>query len=141
MNEECPIALNELLDSVGISKGDFAKLMKVNRKTVTRWLDKNETTHEMLTVIDKYKADMTQEQSESVPVPVACMAVSESKNLAHGILPVTHRNIALSRTWHHLDNIEVARRFNLSRFDYNKSAQDTVAYCQLKDTSFIELRE
>ena len=131
-------SLKELLDSVGINKSVLAKLLQVSRQTVQRMDD--EVTDEVLAVIDQYKADMTQEQSESVPVPVANLVVNDSENIAYGILPVTHSNIALSRCWHDLDNVQVARRFNMCVFDYNQAVTDTVAYCMTKQTSFKELR-
>ncbi len=63
------LVLQELLDSVGINKVTFAKLMDVSPKTVQRMGDN--VSAEALTVIDKYKQTMTHEQSEAVPVPCA----------------------------------------------------------------------
>ena len=131
------LSLNELLDSVGINQTILAKLLNVSRSTITRMND--EVTPEVLAVIDKYKSSMTHEQSEDVPVP-AIRPARSVVNGEHEYLPVTHRNIALSRTWHHLDNKQVASRFNLSVFGYNKAVRDTMHHCQVNQTSFIELR-
>ena len=132
------LSLSELLDSVGINKSILAKLLDVSRSTVTRMDD--DVSDEVLAAIDKYKAGMTSDQSESVPIPVSSLVDSDSNNLDTDILPVTHRNIALSRTWHHLDRKQVADRFNLPVFAYNQAVHDTIACCYDKDASFIELR-
>lgn len=137
------LSLNELLDSVGISKVILAKLMDVSRSTVTRMGD--DVSDDVLAVINKYKADMTSEQSESVPV-----AVKPSKPIDNTethvkpeSLPITHENIAKSRIWYGRDEMpidQVAGKFGLSVFDYNQAVQDTVIYCQDNGTSFMELR-
>ena len=133
------MSLQELLDSVGINKGDLAKLMSVNRKTVSRLGDN--VTDSVMVAIDKYKADMTHGQSEQVPVPKNAVVVSDSDNHDNNVLPINHRNIALSRTWHHLDRKQVADRFDMSVFNYNQAVHDTISYCYDKDTNFIELRQ
>ncbi len=91
--------LSELLDSVGLNQGEFAKLMEVNRKTVSRWVSKEqEADEDMIAVIDEYKASMTHEQSESVPIPAASdNQVIESSNDQSEVWAITHENIALSR--------------------------------------------
>lgn len=135
------LSLNELLDSVGISKVILAKLMDVSRSTVTRMGD--EVSDDVLAVIDKYKADMTSEQSESVPVAVKPANETKPDKPAN-VLPVTHRNIALSRIKYGRGGMpidQVADTFGLSVFDYNQAVQDTVIYCQDNGTSFKELRD
>jgi len=129
------LSLSELLDSVGINKTILAKLMDVSRQTVARMGDS--VSPEVLECIDKYKESMTHAQSEAVPVPVRN---DQPKNVVHGYLPVTHRNIALSVTWHDLDRLAVARRFDMSRFEYNQAVQDAVSHCNKTNTTFKELR-
>ena len=134
--------LKELLDSVGLGNGEFAKLANVNRKTVGRWLASDmEADDEMLSIITKYKDDMTNEQSEEVPIPSQKI---ESMISHVGIQPVSHRNIAFSRIKYGREGMaidDVARMFGLSVVAYNLAVQDTIIYCQDKGTSFQELRE
>lgn len=129
------LSLKELLDSVGLTKGELATLMSVNRKTVSRMGD--EVSDEVLLAVDEYKNNITSEQSEKVPVPIEAKAVDGELS---EILPITHENIALSRTWHDLDNLQIAQRFGLSILHYNEEVQKTVIYCQDNNTSFAELR-
>ena len=84
------LSLNELLDSVGINKSILAKLLDVSRSTVMRM--KDDVTDEVLAAIDKYKQDMTHDQSESVPVPVATSRPPTRD--PSGVQPISHRNIA-----------------------------------------------
>jgi DNA-binding XRE family transcriptional regulator len=136
MNE---MSLKELLDSVGINKSVLAKLMSVSRQTIQRMGD--DVSDEVLLVIDKYKDDMTHDQSESVPIPTSKPVPSDNKITGSDILPVTRENIAHSCTWHRtMDKQQVANRFNLSVFKYNQEVQATIKHCKLKATSFIELR-
>lgn len=129
------VSLQELIDSVGINKKELAIILGVTPKTVQRMGDN--VSEDVLSAVDEYKNNITQEQSEKVPVPAEKKkAIGEISE----ILPVTHENIALSRTWHDLDNLQVAQRFGLSRFHYNEEVQKTVIHCLDNNTSFMELR-
>ena len=131
--------LQELLDSVGLNKSQLAVLLGVSRSTVMRM--KDYVSPEVLVCIDKYKDEMTHEQSEEVPVP----AHKIESTISHvGIQPVSHRNIAFSRIKYGREGMaidDVARMFGLSVVAYNLAVQDTIIYCQDKGTSFQELRE
>lgn len=130
--------LSELLDSVGINKTVLAKLLDVSRQTVHRMGE--EVSPEVLAIIDRYKLSMTPEQSEFVPV--AQVKAIEHEQLTETI-PVTHRNIALSRIDYGagIPIDVVAHSFGLSVFDYNQAVSDTVAHCTQTATSFIQLRQ
>lgn len=149
------LSLLELLDNVGINKSILAKLMDVSRSTIMRMGD--EVSDDVLAVIDKYKADMTSEQSESVPVAVSDgrpvidvdQVMDDIEDIEHDqlppapVLPATHENIAQSRIWYGREGMlidEVARQFGLSVFKYNQAVQDTVIHCLDNNTSFKELR-
>lgn len=133
------LSINELLDSVGINQAILAKLMQVSRSTITRM--KDQATPEVIAVIDQYKLSMTSEQSESVPVATAKPVKQPVSDIP--VIPVTHRNIALSRIDYGagipIDTI--AQSFGLSVFDYNQAVSDTVAHCNQAGTSFIQLRQ
>ncbi len=138
--------LSELLDSVGLNQGEFAKLMEVNRKTVSRWVSKEqEADEDMIAVIDEYKASMTHEQSESVPIPAASdNQVIESSNDQSEVWAITHENIALSRIKYGREDWpikDVAALFGLSIFAYNAEVQNTINHCVETGTSFAELRQ
>lgn len=145
--------LSELLDSVGIGVVVFSKLAEVNRKTVTRWLSKDvDADDKMIAVIDKYKADMTPEQSESVPVPVSIKAeqvepvnneINQGDYDATKLNKANHRNIALSCKAHGsggIDKLTIAKSFNLSVFAYNAEVQTTINHSVKTGVSFQELR-
>ena len=145
--------LGELLDSVGIGVVVFSKLADVNRKTVTRWIAKDiDADDKMIAVINKYKADMTPEQSEAVPVPVSVKSkpveqikseINQGDYDVTKINKVTHRNIALSCQAHGsggIDKLVIAKSFALSVFKYNQAVQDTITHCNGNGTSFQELR-
>lgn len=132
------MSLQELLDSVGINKKQLANLMGCTPKTIQRLGDK--VSDEVLACIERYKEEMTHEQSEEVPTPIP---VSEPTRDPVGIQPVSHRNIALSRIKYGREGWpidDVARLFGLSVAAYNLAVQDTIIYCQDKGTSFMELR-
>ena len=57
--------LQELLDSVGLTKTQLAKLMGLSRSSITRM--PAEASQEVIDVIDEYK--LTDEASHSIPTP------------------------------------------------------------------------
>ena len=134
------LSLTELLDSVGINKSILAKLMDVSRSTVMRMGEA--VSDDVLSTIDKYKADMTSDQSEHVPVATKpARQVMQDKTA--DVLPVTHENIARSRVWQGREYMvidKVADKFGLSVFDYNQAVQDTINHCVETGTSFKALR-
>ena len=128
--------LQELLDSLGIDKRQLAKIADISVKSLTRMQD--DVEQYVLDAVDDYRHSGA--LAEVIPTPGSHTLQETPQEPVTDTLPVTHRNIALSRTWHELDRIAVARTFNLSVFDYNKAVQGAVKYCRDKSTSFAELR-
>ncbi len=133
------LVLSELLDSVGINKSILAKLLQVSRSTVMRMQD--DVSEEVISVIEKYKSDMTSDQSEYVPVPVA--VIKSDKPIPANQWKTNHKNIALSRIKYGREDWpikDVAALFGLSVSAYNAEVQNTINHCVETGTSFKELR-
>ena len=86
---------------------------------------------------------MTHSQSESVPEPVSNSMAESIPSVSNDVLPVTHKNIALSRIKYGSEGMAidvVANLFGLSVFSYNQAVNNTIDYCMKKGTSFQALR-
>jgi len=128
------LVLSELLDSVGINKSILAKLMQVSRQTIHRMGD--DVSDDVIAVIDKYKSDMTSDESEYVPVPVK--SVKSDQPIPANQWVINHKNIALSRIKYGREDWpikDVASLFGLSVFAYNAEVQNTINYCVETGTS------
>ena len=138
---ECPtvgMSLNELIDSVGITRIQLAKLMNVSRKTVTRLGD--EVTPDVLKAVEAYKC--TDMASETIPVPVVKLETIQPGTRHKEPEDYTMPEMAhLCSERKGTPDWMVAAAHGLKTYEFKAMIANLVAYCAKAGTTAHSLRQ